>query len=222
MRRETVVLSVVMGLGLGGLSAIPAPAQTRVVVPIIVRSPSLGAAASGRPSVQVTTRTVSPQPGVTQTQVTVRNTTGVRGYSGPASPSQPGVSQVIVRDTTGFRGYSGHTPAPQPGVTRVIIRDTTGFSGYSSGHAMAPQPGVTHVTVRDTTGTAGFLSSPAPASRRPAGRYPGTPEPPAVDGGATVLVPFPVTLRPGFGGASRSLVITSDAPIDAPIVFLAD
>jgi hypothetical protein len=222
MRRETVVLSVVMSLGLGGLSAIPASAQTRVVVPIIVRQPNLGTAAPARTSVQVTTRTVSPQPGVTRTHVTVRDTTGFSGYSGSATPPQPGVSQVIVRDTTGFRGYSGHAPAPQPGVTRVIIKDTTGFSGYSSGHVPAPQPGVTHVTVRDTTGFRGFLSGQAAARPQTAGRSAGSQGPPVVDDGATVVVPFPVTLRPGFGGASRSLVITSDAPIDAPIIILAD
>jgi hypothetical protein len=222
MRRETIAVSVVMGLGLGWLPAAPVSAQTRVVVPIIVRQPSLGVAAPARTSVQVTTRTSSPQAGVTRTQVTVRDTTGFSGYSGHALAPQPGVTRVIIKDTTGFSGYSGHALAPQPGVTRVIIMDTTGFSGYSSGHALAPQPGMTHLTVKDTTGFRGFLSGHAAARPQTAGGHPGSQGSPVIDDGATVVVPFPVTLRPAFGGASRSLVITSDAPIDAPIIILAD
>jgi hypothetical protein len=81
---------------------------------------------------------------------------------------------------------------------------------------------VTQVTVKDTTGIHGFSSIQALARHQTAGPYPGSQGPPTVDDGVTVVVPFPVTLRPAFGGAPRSLTITSDAPIDAPIVILAD
>ena len=167
MRRGMVVTSVVMSLGLGGVLVIPASGQTRVVVPIIVRQPSRGVAAPARTSVQVTTRTSSPQPGVTQTQVT-------------------------VRDTTGIRGYAGSVPTGLP-------------------------PGATQVTVRDTTGIRGFLSPGSRAGVNPGGGL----SAPRADGPA-VVVPFPVTHRAAGGGDLRSVIITSEGPIDFPIVILAD
>ncbi len=218
MKRETAVLSVVMGLGLAGVSVISASGQTRVVVPIIVRQPSLGAAPA-RTSVQVTTRTSSPQSGVTQTQVTVRDTTGIRGYSGSVPTGlPPGATQVTVRDTTGIRGYSGSVPSGlPPGTTQVTVRDTTGIRGYSGSVPAGLPPGTTQVTVRDTTGVRGFAP---PGSR--VGVNPGSgPSAPRADGPA-VIVPFPVTRQAAAGGDLQSVIITSEGPIDFPIIILAD
>jgi hypothetical protein len=45
--------------------------------------------------------------------------------------------------------------------------------------------------------------------------------PAAGDAGSTVVVPFPVTLRPVTAGSLQSLTIRTEGPIDAPIVILA-
>jgi hypothetical protein len=201
MRRAVGVTSVVVGLGLGlggGLPAAPVSAQTGVMVPIVIRQPGAAVSAPARTSVQVTTRTVSPQPGVTQTHVTIRDTTGVAGYA------------------------SGRPQSTEPGVTRVTIQDTTGVAGYASGRPLSTEPGVTrtHVTIQDTTGINGFSSRTLGWNRagipQPVGGPPGPLRPPTVDDGPTVIVPFPVTLRPG----PQSLTITTNAPIDTPIVIL--
>jgi hypothetical protein len=74
------------------------------------------------------------------------------------------------------------------------------------------------VTIQDTTGISGF------ASARPR-TVPGATTPsqlPATgDDGSVLVVPFPVTLRPAIGGRPQSLTITTEGPIDAPIVILA-
>jgi hypothetical protein len=226
MRRAALVTSVIAGLGLAGLPSAPASAQGRVVVPIIIRQPGFAASPSAPTSVQVTTRTVSPQPGVTRTDVRIQDTTGVAGYaSGRAGTREPGVSRVTIQDTTGVAGYAtGRSSSSQPGVTRVTIQDTTGVAGYASGRPPATDPGLTrtHVTIQDTTGTNGFSSARLGWTRagvpQPVGVTPGPSTPPTVDDGSRVIVP--VMLRRGPGGQPQSLTITTDAPIDTPIVIL--
>jgi hypothetical protein len=227
MRGAVTVTSVIVGLALGGLPPTPASAQTRVIVPIVIRQPgTVAPAAAARTSVEVTTRTVSPQAGVTRTDVRIRDTTGVAGYaSGRTQTAEPGVSRVTIRDTTGVAGYGSTRPhSPQPGVTRVTIRDTTGVAGYASGRSQTTDPGVTrtHVTIQDTTGVNGFSSA------RPGWIRAGVPQPvdarsvppgsPTVDDGSGVIVP--VLVRRGPGGQPQSLTITTDGPIDTPIVIL--
>ena len=46
------------------------------------------------------------------------------------------------------------------------------------------------------------------------------PLPTVGDAGPAVVVPFPVTLRPVTGSSPQSLTVTTDGPIDAPIVIL--
>ena len=202
MKQATVVVGVLAGVGLAGLLVGPVTAQSRVVVPIIIQAPRASAPSAGSSSVQVTTRTVSPQPGVTGTQVTVRDTTGIRGYSSVVPSALPPAAtgtQVTVRDTTGIRGFSS---VVRPGAvlatggTQVTVRDTTGIQGFSS----VVRPGAvlatgTQVTVRDTTGIQGF------SSVRP-GAFP--------SGASGTLAP------------ARSVTIRSDGPLDLPIIVLTD
>jgi hypothetical protein len=223
-----MVTSVVAGLGLAGLPSAPASAQGRVVVPIIIRQPGSGAPAAAAPttSVEVTTRTVSPRPGVTRTDVRIQDTTGVAGYaSGRGRAPEPGVSRVTIQDATGVAGYaSGRPLSPQPGVTRVTIQDTTGVAGYASGRPQTTEPGVTrtHVTIQDTTGVNGFSSARLGWIRagepQPVGVPSVPPGSPTVDNGSGVIVP--VILQRGPGGRLQSLTITTDGPIDTPIVIL--
>jgi hypothetical protein len=44
--------------------------------------------------------------------------------------------------------------------------------------------------------------------------------PPIAHDGSDVIVPFPLTLRRPPGGQPQSLTITTDGPIDTPIVIL--
>jgi hypothetical protein len=55
---------------------------------------------------------------------------------------------------------------------------------------------------------------------QPVGVPAGPSGPPTVADGSDVIVPFPVTLRRGSGGQPQSLTITTDGPIDTPIVIL--
>ena len=82
------------------------------------------------------------------------------------------------------------------------------------------------MTIQNTTGINGFSRLPgAPAPERPP-RAPtvatvgGSQEAPIVADGPAVVVPFPVTLQPALGGRPQSLVITTEGPIDTPIVIL--
>jgi hypothetical protein len=141
MRQRTAVVGVLAGVGLAGFSVEPVMAQSRVVVPIIVQQPRSAPSTPARTSIQVTTQTVSPRPGVTQTRVTVRDTTGIRGFASPGSSV-------------------GLNPRGAP---------------------------------------------PAPRTDSPA-----------------VIVPFPVTLQAAPGVDRQSVIITSEGPIDAPIIVLTD
>ncbi|HZS32525.1 MAG TPA: hypothetical protein VFC42_04035 [Methylomirabilota bacterium] len=127
---------------LGGALALalatPLAAQTRIIVPIIVSRPGAaavravptGQAVTRGPSVAVTTRSVSPSPGVTETEVTVHETTGaVRATNVPPSvvtgATQPvGARSVLIRvdrqPTPASAGDAG------PTTTRVTVRDGTG------------------------------------------------------------------------------------------------
>jgi hypothetical protein len=128
------------------------------------------------------------------------------------------VTRVTIQDTTGVNGYRPARPrAAEPGVTRVTIQDTTGVSGYQPARSRAAEPGVTRVTIQDTTGVNSFARTGRAVM---GGRPPGGHETPPVDAGPQVIVPFPVTLRPAANGQRQSLTITSDAPIDTPIVIL--
>jgi hypothetical protein len=169
MRRTTVVASVLAGLGLAGVPAEPVAAQSRVVVPIIIQQPrSAPPRAAGPPSLHVTTRTGSPQPGVTTTRVTVADTTGAGRTLGLAPPVRAlatvplGTPSVLIR--------VDRQPAPIVGAA-----------------------GRTRVTVEDVSGADRTLGGPAPE-----------------------------TVQAAAGHGRQTVTITSDAPIDVPIVILTE
>ncbi len=169
MRQGMIVASVLAGLGLAGTSAGPATAQTRVIVPIVIQTQRAASPQSARtPSIHVTSRTASPQPGVTTTRVTVRDTTGA-GRSVGLSPASQTMATV---------------PAGTPSVLVTVDR--------RRGPDGAGAPGQTRVTVEDVSHSNRALGGPAPVS---------------------------VQRAAGFG--QQTLIITSEAPIDAPIVILA-
>jgi len=220
-RWGTIVTSLIVGLGLAGLLPGPLGAQTRLVVPIVIQGMRSASPPAAAPSIQITTRTLSPQPGVTRTEVTVRDTTGFHGFSGMRSSLRPGETRVTVQDATGVHGFSGVRRNPaQPGEARVTVQDTTGLSGFSSGRSRGLPPGTTttHVTLQDTTGLSGFASGRPPALLGAATTSGPLPAP---GDGSTVVVPFPMPLRPPMGGTPQSLTITAEGPIDAPIVILS-
>jgi hypothetical protein len=195
--RATLVTRLIAFLALAGLPAGPVLAQTRVVVPIVIQAPRVASPQAAPTSVQITTRTVSPRTGGTRTEVTVQDTTGVHGFSRVSRSAPPsGETRVTVQDTTGVRGFSSRRPS-----------------------VLSPGATTTHVTVQDTTGVQGFSSvrsGPLPGATMTPGQLPA-----AGDAGSTVVVPFPVTLRPVTAGSLQSLTITTEGPIDAPIVILA-
>jgi hypothetical protein len=164
-----VVASVLAGLGLTGTPVGPAAAQSRVIVPIVIQTPRAASPQSTRtPSIHVTTRTASPQPGVTTTRVTVRDSTGA-GRSVGLSP----VGRTMATVPAG-------TPSVLITVDRRLGPDGTGA------------PGRTRVTVEDVSHSNRVLGGPAP-----------------------------VSIQRAAGLGHQTLIITSEAPIDAPIVILA-
>jgi len=168
MRRGMVVAGVLAALGLAGTPAGPAAAQSRVIVPIVIQTQRATPVQAARtPSIQVTTRTASPQPGVTTTRVTVRDTTGA-GRSVDLSPASQTMATV---------------PAGTPSVLVTVDR-RRGPDGTGA-------PGWTRVTVEDVS-----------HSNR-------------------ALGPAPVSIQRAAGLGHQTLIITSEAPIDAPIVILA-
>ncbi len=141
--------------------ATPLAAQTRVIVPIIVSRPgaaavrglSTGQAATTlAPAVAVTTRSVSPAPGVTATEVTVHDATGaVRATNLPPAAvtgaTQPaGARTLLIRverqPAPGVDGSAGQT------ATRVIVRDGTGAL-----RAVGPAPIQNQAAASGATGT---------------------------------------------------------------------
>ena len=236
MKRQAVGASVLAIFGLVGVAEGPAFAQSRVVVPIVIQAPRT-TPRSTAPSVSVTTQTTTLHPGVTTTRVTVQDTTG-RAFGVAPTPrvSQPGVTTTHVRveDTTG-RAF-GVAP-----VRRVAVPPASTWSGSAPGStwsASHPNATATRVTVEDTTGRLlGMVPVSRPVSvmpvtagsvrfdRGPAWNPTGQTTLSSVSvedlsgasGRPGLLTPF--ALQPG-SGERRTVTITSDAPIDAPIVIL--
>ena len=169
MKGMVVGASILMSLALAGVAPAPAAAQSRVVVPIIIQAPRPAAAAPSRTqSINVTTRTASPQPGVTTSRVTVRDTTGAGRTVGMSEGAK----------TLG--SVSPGTPSVLVTVDRRLQPDGSGAAGR------------TKIIVEDVSQSNRTLGGPAPVS----------------------------ALRTASSG-QQTLIITSEAPIDAPIVILA-
>jgi hypothetical protein len=101
-KRARAVAVLMASVGLVAMSAEAARAQARVVVPISIPAPPAGSTLIARPpSVTVTTRTASPQPGVTTTPVTVRDTTGaMRSVGTRGVTSQLGTASLARQTVT--------------------------------------------------------------------------------------------------------------------------
>ena len=169
MRRTIVAAGLLTSAALTGPAIVPAAAQSRVVVPIVIQAPRPGASSPSRTqTTHVTTRTASPQPGVTTTRVTVSDTTGA-GRTVGMSPAAQTLGTV-----------SPGTPSVLVTVDRRLAPDGSGASGR------------TKIIVEDVSQSNRTVGGPAPVS--------------AVR-----------TASPG----QQTLIITSEAPIDAPIVILA-
>jgi len=169
MKRMVVGASILTSLALAGVAPAPAAAQSRVVVPIIIQAPRPAATSPSRTqSIHVTTRTASPQPGVTTSRVTVRDTTGAGRTVGMSAGAK----------TLG--SVSAGTPSVLVTVDRRLEPDGSGA------------PGRTKILVEDVSQSNRTLGGPAPVS----------------------------ALRTASPG-QQTLIITSEAPIDAPIVILA-
>jgi hypothetical protein len=168
MRQSTLVVGMLAYLGLAGAPAGLALAQSRVVVPIVIRARRAAAPSStATPTVRVTTRTTSPQPGVTATRVTVRETTGAGRVTGLA-PTTRTLATV---------------PAGTPSVLVTVDRR---FGPDGAGAV-----GRTRVTVEDVS-----------------------------ESNRTVGGAAPLSLQRSAGRGHATVIVTSDAPIDAPIVIL--
>jgi hypothetical protein len=169
MRRTIVWAGILTSVALAGPAIVPAAAQSRVVVPVVIQAPRPGALSSSRTqTIHVTTRTASPQPGVSTTRVTVSDTTGA-GRTVGMSPAAKTLATV-----------SPGTPSVLVTVDRRLAPDGSGASGR------------TKIIVEDVSRSNRTAGGPAPVS--------------AVR-----------TASPG----QQTFVITSEAPIDAPIVILA-
>src|SRR5262245_50898680 len=127
MRWTTVVASGLGALGIVAIASGPAVAQSRVIVPIVIRVPRTPPSSAGTPSVHVNTQTTSPQPGVTATRVTVQDTTGAGRTVGLPPPIQTmttvraGTPSVLV--TVDRR--LGPKGAGTPGETQIIVNDVS-------------------------------------------------------------------------------------------------
>jgi len=169
MKRMVVGASILTSLALAGVAPAPAAAQSRVVVPIIIQAPRPAATAPSRTqSIHVTTRTASPQPGVTTSRVTVRDTTG-------------------AGRTVGMSAGAKTLGSVSPGTPSVLVTVDRRLEPDGSG-----APGRTKIIVEDVSQSNRTLGGPAPVS----------------------------ALRTASPG-QQTLIITSEAPIDAPIVILA-
>jgi hypothetical protein len=168
MRRTIVAAGILTSVALAGPAIVPAAAQSRVVVPIVIQAPRPGVLSPSRTqTIHVTTRTASPQPGVTTTRVTVKDTTGA-GRTVGMSPAAKTLGAV-----------SPGTPSVLVTVDRRLAPDGSGTSGR------------TKIIVEDVSQSNRTLGGPAPVSALK-------------------------TASPG----QQTLIITSEAPIDAPIVIL--
>jgi hypothetical protein len=146
-----------------------------------------------------------------------------------APPTSAGRQSVQVTSTPTSAGRQSvqvttTTVSPQPGVTttRITVQDTTGrLLGVSPPRTAAPQPGVTttRITVQDTTGR---LLGVSPPPRMTVGADPGGQRQATVGDGPTLVVPVLVTLPAASGGGHQTVTITTDGPIDVPIVILTE
>jgi hypothetical protein len=169
MRRTIVAAGILTSVALAGPAIVPAAAQSRVVVPIVIQAPRPGALSPSRTqTTHVTTRTASPQLGVTTTRVTVSDTTGAGRTVGMSTAA------------TTLGTVSTGTPSVLVTVDRRLAPDGSGASGRTT------------IIVEDVSQSNRTVGGPAPVS--------------AVR-----------TASPG----QQTLIITSEAPIDAPIVILA-
>jgi hypothetical protein len=169
MRWTIFAAGILTSVVVPGLTAVPAAAQSRVVVPIVIQAPRPGTTSPSRtPTIHVTTRTASPQPGVTATRVTVRDTTGGARTAGMSS---------------GVKTLGSVAP---PGTPSVLV--TVDRRREPDGRGA---PGQTKIIVEDVSRSSHTVGGPAPVSVNR-------------------------TASPG----QQTLIITSEAPIDAPIVIL--
>ena len=168
MKRMVASASILTSLAMAVVASAPADAQSRVVVPIIIQAPRPAAAAPSRTqSIHVTTRTTSPQPGVTTSRVTVRDTTGAGRTVGMSAGAK----------TLG--SVSADTPSVLVTVDRRLEPDGSGA------------PGRTKIIVEDVSQSNRTLGGPAPVS----------------------------ALRTASPG-QQTLIITSEATIEATILIL--
>jgi hypothetical protein len=168
MRRTIVAAGILTSVALAGSATVPAAAQSRVVVPIVIQAPRPGTSSPSRTqTIHVTTRTASPQPGVTTTRVTVSDTTG-------------------AGRTVGMSPAARTLGAASPGAPSVLVTVDRRLEPQGSGAS-----GRTKIIVEDVSQSNRTLGGPAPVSALK-------------------------TASPG----QQTLIIKSEAPIDAPIVIL--
>ena len=226
MKWTMVAASGLGALGLGGLLAGPVAAQSRLIVPIVIQVPRAAAPGAPLPSVTITTRTGSAPSGRSTTQITVQDATGAASISPVAgsAPSGRSTTQITVQDATGAASIfpvAGSAPSGRS-TTQMAVQGTTGAvrdTGAASrglsaiGRTQASAPGL--------GGLLGPRGTPRTGASRPGS---GTTEIRVEDTtGAVHDVRSPFTSfrdQTGISG-QQTLVITSEAPIDAPIVILA-
>jgi hypothetical protein len=218
MKRMMATLSVLVGLGLVAPSLEPVAAQTRVVVPIVIQAPRAAPVRSSAPStsVLVTTRSGPSQPGTTSTRITVRDTTGAGRVLGGSPTARTlatapiGTSSVLVTTRSG---------PSQPGTTstRITVRDTTGAGRVLGGSPTAPTLGTVPV------GTPSALVTVDRQPGLPGTDVPGRTRVTVTDvsrAGRVLGGPVSASSLQMAGSGQQSWTITSDGPIDAPIVIL--
>jgi hypothetical protein len=211
------VAAVLAALGLVGSPAEPVAAQTRVVVPIVIPAPRPAAPRASAPtSVHVTTRTRSPQPGVTSTRVTVQDTSGA-GRNLGASPTAPTLTTVPA--ATSSLQVTTRTASPQPGVTatRIMVRDPS-RAGRDLG--VSPTARMLTTVPLGTPSTLVTVESPVGPDGTPAaGRTRVIVDDVTAAGRVLGSSPPASSLRTA-GPGRQTWTITSDEPIDTPIVIL--
>jgi hypothetical protein len=164
------------------------------------------------------TRALTPAgaPDMTTTRVTIRDTSDRVSGVAPASESgDRATSRVTIRDTS--NRLSGVTSPSEPTsvtTTPVTIRDTTGrLLGVSPVFRGSGVP-LSDMGAARITADRGFSVGPIDQTR---GRV-SVEEVSTAVGPAGAVAPFTI---PAGSGARRTLTITSDAPIDTPIVILS-
>ena len=215
MRRTMVVVLGLAGVGVCAGPVPPVLAQARVVVPIVVPLPRSAPLPAGGPtSVLVTTQTLSSPTGLTTTRVTVRETSGasrnltVSTAARSMTTVSPGASSLRV--TT----VSSSSPAGLT-TTRVTVRET---SGASQNLTLSTGAGPM-VTVPARTSSVPLPRDRGPDGTGALGRTLVTVED-VSQAGRTPGSSAVVSIQRSAGRGQETLTITSEAPIDAPIVIL--